>query len=202
MASIAGQSFSDTDHLSLSGSSPYAHNTVFFGSSTSLFCVSLFSFLIVGAVAKEKISFLFLFSAAPEGKLLLMQLETFFLHNCLESAFRLLDSNPLKRAMMLDSGSRLVKQQERYGAYGGLSSFTDWAVAQQYFCWLATSFFLRVEMGKNSCSSAYQKLQRVARRHPCLPIFTATSALQLCVVRKVEPHRELAVIHRDAAKQW
>jgi len=36
------------------------------------------------------------------GKLLLMQMETVFLHNCLEFAFRLLVSNPLKTAMMLD----------------------------------------------------------------------------------------------------
>lgn len=197
MASFPWQSssYEDTDHLSLSGSSLSARNIVFFGSSASLFCVSLFSLLPVGAVAKEKSAFCF-FSLQHQrvnaGNIFTSKLFGFSLQPYLRSAAH------CKEGQCGGTGGRLVEQRERYGACGGRCSLTDRAAALQYF-FFHFVFFLTAGSGTKQQQLC---LEEVAKHclEGCSPVFLATLVLQLCVAGKVEPCKALAVIHWDAAK--
>lgn len=131
---------------------------------------------------------------------MLMQ-ETFLPQNCLGSAFRLIsDTLPVARRNSV-GGLEADWWSNRKGMEHmvvGAAFPTELQHFSIFSCW-PPPFFLTAGSGKER---QWLCLQEVAKHclEGCLPIFSATLVLQLCVAGKVEPCKALAVIHWGAAK--
>jgi len=98
------------------------------------------------------------------------------------------------------TGSRLVEQLGRYGAFGGQCSLTDRVAALQHLYLSGSSFSLTAVTGKERQRLCPQEVAKCFLEEPVSPNLLSHSCATTRCSRKMEPCKALAAIHWDAAK--